>query len=185
LLRARGARGRRDSLLQDADAPHQSDTRSDSSKKRAEDDRGKGKKGERDREKGNKGDSKRAKQREKICITIRKRQTPPRKHIILTLLNFRVFELSSIRLLRLVFQNSPKAVFLQNCEFLKIHTFSFMANLQKLKTRSAGNEKSAKYQKIDKIHEFLDWQNMNIRTSTSKSCSSDKLEIRKEQRVNT
>ena len=143
------------------------------------------KKGERDREKGNKGESERAKQREKICITIRKRQTPPRKHIILTLLNFRVFELSSIRLLRLVFQNSPKAVFLQNCEFLKIHTFSFMANLQKLKTRSAGNEKSAKYQKIDKIHEFLDWQNMNIRTSTSKSCSSDKLEIRKEQRVNT
>ena len=44
MLRARGARGRRDSLLQDADAPHQSDPRSDSSKKRAEDDRGKGKK---------------------------------------------------------------------------------------------------------------------------------------------
>ncbi len=91
MLRARGARGRRDSLLQDADAPHQSDTRNDSSKKRAEDDRGKGKKGERDREEGNKGESKQAKKRKKICIKIRKRQTPPRKHINLTLLNFRVF----------------------------------------------------------------------------------------------
>jgi len=150
LLRARGARGRRDSLLQYLDAPHQSDTRSDSSKKRAEDDRGKGKKGERDREKGNEGESKRAKERENICTTIRKRQTPPRKHIILTLLNFWVFELSSICLLRLVFRNSPKAEILQNCEFLKIHTFSFMANLQKLKTRSAGNEKSEKYQKSTK-----------------------------------
>ena len=70
MLRARGARGRRDSLLQSVDAPHQSDPRSDSSKKRAEDDRGKGKKGERDREKGNKGESKRAKKRETICITI-------------------------------------------------------------------------------------------------------------------
>ena len=36
MLRARGARGRRDSLLQYVDAPHQSDPRSDS-KKRAED----------------------------------------------------------------------------------------------------------------------------------------------------
>jgi len=36
LLRARGARGRRDSLLQYVDAPRQSDPRSDS-KKRAED----------------------------------------------------------------------------------------------------------------------------------------------------
>ena len=36
MLRARGARGRRDSLLQYVDAPRQSDPRSDS-KKRAED----------------------------------------------------------------------------------------------------------------------------------------------------
>ena len=36
MLRAREARGRRDSLLQYVDAPHQSDPRSDS-KKRAED----------------------------------------------------------------------------------------------------------------------------------------------------
>jgi len=185
LLRARGARGRRDSLLQYLAAPHQSDPRSDSSKKRADDDRGKGEKGERDREEGNKGESKQAKKRKKICITIRKRQTPPHKHIILTLLNFRVFELSSIRLLRLVFRNSPKAEILQNCEFLRIHTFSFMVNLQKLKTRSAGNKKSVKYQKIYKMQEFLNWQNMNIRTSTSKSCSTDKLETRKEQRFNT
>ena len=56
MLRARRARGRRESLLQDADAPHQSDPRSDSSKKRAEDDREKGNKGERDREKGDKGE---------------------------------------------------------------------------------------------------------------------------------
>ena len=69
MLRAKGARGRRDSLLQDADAAHQSDPRSDSSKKRAEDDRGKGNKEERDREKGNTGESERANEREKSWRT--------------------------------------------------------------------------------------------------------------------
>ncbi len=65
LLRARG--GKRASRLSSARCgrAHQSDTRSDSSKKRAEDDREKVHKGERYEEKGDEGETKRANEREK------------------------------------------------------------------------------------------------------------------------
>jgi hypothetical protein len=98
LLRARGARGRRESLL------------SDSRKKRAEDDREKGHKGEQhDRGKGDAGESEHANERGTSCRENRKRQVPSHKHIFLTLLNFLVLQLFSIRLLPLAFRNSSKA----------------------------------------------------------------------------
>jgi hypothetical protein len=92
LLRARGARGRRESLL------------SDSRKKRAEDEREKGHKGEQhNRGKGDARESERTNERGTSHREKRKRQTPSHKPFFLTLLNFLVLQLFSIRLLPLAF----------------------------------------------------------------------------------
>ena len=68
MLRARGARGRRDSLLQYVDAPHQSDPRSDS-KKRAE-----------DRMTERSAREKRTNKRERCGLQTELRRAPTRRH---------------------------------------------------------------------------------------------------------
>ncbi len=124
-----------------------------------------------------------ARTREGQATERKERGRPRHTSFFLTLLNFLVLQLFSIRLLPLAFRNSSKTANLLKWRIWEIISLSFARNLENwnfeiLETRNM--------QKIENRQStFLNWENINMRTDTSKSCSSEKLKIRKERKFDT